>query len=62
MKKMLKNKILSKLNKEALDFKDLKKHIGVRNKKELDKYLQLLEEEGLIVKHKNMFYNSKNIG
>ncbi len=62
MKKMLKNKILSKLNKEALDFKNLKTYAGIKNKKELEKCLQSLKEEGLIVKHKNMFYNPKNIG
>ena len=62
MKKTLKNKILFKIYKQATDLQSLKKYIGIKNKDELNKYLKILREEGLIVKHKNMFYNPKELG
>lgn len=62
MKKTLKNKILFKIYEQATDLQNLKKNIGIKSKNELNKCLQVLIEEGLIVKHKNMFYNPEELG
>lgn len=62
MKKTLKNKILFKIYKQATDLQNLKKNVRIKNKDELNKCLQNLREEGLIVKQKNMFYNPKELG
>ncbi len=62
MKKTLKNKILFKIYKQATNLQNLKKNIGIKNKDELNKYIQALREEGLIIKHKNMLYNPKELG
>lgn len=59
---MLKNKILSKLNKQALDLQNLKICTGIKSKAELIKCLESLKEDGLIIKHKNMFYSPKKLG
>lgn len=62
MKEMLKNKILSSLNENALNFQDLKKITNIMNKNRLKEYIKDLKDQGLVVERKNMLYKPENLG
>ncbi len=62
MKKILKNKILSSLSENALNFQDLKKITNIMNKNRLKEYIKDLKDQGLVVERKNMLYKPENLG